>query len=285
MDSNHQEYLLANEKMKRFMDGLDNKNQKQSNRMLTQSGLCMNRVFDDLDQEIYNLKIIMPHGSNVKPKEYDHKNQGEVSIKETHQYDANKGIEYARKYAPYSEIPEEEKLFYYAYNGGDCTNFMSQCVWAAYGAYVKNDLALNKKNISKKYRMVYTGNLNTSWYGTLPEGGGTPYWENVNGFYKYVTSPKEIGPKGTVFASGKQADFDLNNVSQGNILQFWPANKKRWYHSVYVTGVYSDGSIPHIYVCQHSMDMKDRPLVELLNWNTNEGQIRGITFDATSFNG
>ncbi len=285
MDSNQEDYQMANERSNVYIHEKDYLSLKRSGRLLTQKGDCLNKVFDLLDEEISCLKKIVPVPSNMKFSEDENNKKNNVTIKDTDIYDPNKGIVYARKNALYSELPEKEKLFYYAYNGGDCTNFMSQCVWAAYGGYVEEDLKLTKKNISKKYRMVYTGNLNTSWYGTMPDGGGTPYWENVKQFYNYVTSPKEKGPKGKVYGSGKQADFDLNNVSPGNILQFWPANKERWYHSVYVTGVYSGGSVPHIYVCQHSMDMKDRPLVELLSWNTNEGKIRGISFSATSFNG
>jgi hypothetical protein len=125
--------------------------------------------------------------------------------------------------------------------------------------------------------------LKNSWYGTQPEGGGTPYWENVEQFFNYVTSPKEVGPRGKVYGSGKQADFDLNNVAPGDIIQFWPDGKGKWYHSVFVTGIHEKSNAFHIFVCQHSMDVKNRPLIELLNWNTNKGQIRGIRFDSAVF--
>ncbi len=284
MDSNKDDYQLVKYKVSQYMEADTYRVINNSTDSEERESVCINRVFDDMDNEIDCLKEILPKVSEKQPK-YDNlvKNRYVSSGKNTFSFDSNKGIDYAKKYAIYSQISDEEKLFYYAYNGGDCTNFISQCVWAAYGGYIKDDIRETKKNISKKRKMVYTGNLKNSWYGTQPEGGGTPYWENVEQFFNYVTSPKEVGPRGKVYGSGKQADFDLNNVAPGDIIQFWPDGKGKWYHSVFVTGIHEKSNAFHIFVCQHSMDVKNRPLIELLNWNTNKGQIRGIRFDSAVF--
>ncbi len=280
MDSNKDDYQLAKDKISQYMEAKPYPVTSNRKSPADTELACINNIFDNMDDDISRIREIMTNIDTQRNADgWIKRMNATVNRKGTFPYDTNRGIEYARKFSIYSQIPDDEKLFYYAYNGGDCTNFISQCVWAAYGGYIKEDIKGTKKNISKKRRMVYTGNLKNSWYGTLPEGGGTPYWENVNNFFNYVTSPKEIGPKGTVYGSGKQADFNLNHVAPGDVIQFWPEGKEKWYHSVFVTGIYSNDNTSHIFVCQHSMDVKDRPLIELLNWNTNKGRIRGIKFD------
>ncbi|NLK72468.1 MAG: hypothetical protein GX285_05580 [Clostridiales bacterium] len=274
MDSNNDAYLMANEKSSLYFQEMENR--KDAN--IDLRSVCLNKAFDSLDEEIDRIKLF-----NLNQNEMRQNEKENIITAGTYGYDYNNGIIYARKYARYNEVPEKERLFYYV-SDNDCTNFMSQCVWAAYGGYVNSNIEASKKNVAEKNRMVYTGSLNSSWYGTAPGGGGTPPWENVINFFNYVTAPKDIGPRGRVYGEGKQKDFNFFHVKPGHILQFWPASKNKWYHSCYVSSVkYQDG-LPYIYVCQHTRDIKDRPLIEILNWNTNEGKIRGISFDSANFN-
>lgn len=276
MDSNHDDYTMAHARSRQYAER--NRSTKRKTVFDKKvSGLV--ETFNELDKKIVTLTHLLKIQRNKGANEREKKQVKQV---ESYIYNASLGIRYARKYAQYYKLSEDQKLFYYASNGSDCANFVSQCVWAAYGGYT-GDTLQSKRNISKKKRMVYTGQVDTSWYGTAPGGGGTPYWENVNHFYHYATSPKGIGPKGIGFGGGKQKDFKFNLVKPGNVLQFWPASKPTWYHSAYVSSTYFTDENYQIYVCQHSMDIKDRPLIEILNWNTNEGHVRGIKFDPTSF--
>lgn len=278
MDSDDDEYIMANDKSNQYIE----KFQISSNNRLTHKGNALNKVFDDLDEGIDGLKNLAKNSEKEDVKgEIGHYSVDTYSA--AYPYHSSNGINYARRYALYDDLPDAEKLFYYASNGSDCANFVSQCVWAAYGGYVDKDVKQTKQNIAKKVRMVFTGYLNTSWYATEPHGGGTPYWENVNHFFEYVTANKSVGPIGKTYGGVKQSEFNFNKVLPGNVLQFWPEHKDTWYHSCYVSEVYTVGKIDQIYVCQHSMNRKDRPLIEILVWNTNNGHIRGISFNAAVF--
>jgi hypothetical protein len=107
-------------------------------------------------------------------------------------YDARRGIQYARSYANYFNVPEEQRLFFYDRNGSDCTNFCSQCVWAAYGGWLpgldKNTVAYNRERIKMTARMTpYI------WYGS-PYSSGSNKWCRVVELYDYAVSGKSFGP-------------------------------------------------------------------------------------------
>ncbi len=181
-------------------------------------------------------------------------------------YDSSTGISYARRFAKTSE---KSRLFYTA-SDNDCTNFVSQCVWAAYGGYAGNGKdSQTKSNISNKVRMVNTGdgyNSSTSWYGGLVGGGGVSNWENVESLWDFATNTsKSNGPK----AVGKNNNdyyynMNTNDIKLGSVLQFYNPNEGHYGHSVYVTKLSSNPY--YIRVCQHTNDLKDRPLRELINY-------------------
>lgn len=273
MDSDNELYLSA----KQNSEGLKVLNKKSQ---LSPKGEALNYMFDELDKEVHSLIIL----SNNQQIEYFITEENDTqSLVNPFAYIPSNGVLYAREYADFKKVPEDNRLFYYAENGSDCANFVSQCVWAAYGGYMHSEIEMMKKNISQKVRMVKTGNQSTSWYGTGTDGGGTPYWENVNNFYKYITTSKEIGPRGKGYGGCIQTEFNFSEVKVGDVLQFWKPSQNKWYHSTYVSSIGPKGQIDQIHVCQHSIDIIDRPLVDLLAWNTNEGKLRGIHFTDATF--
>ena len=101
-------------------------------------------------------------------------------------YNRQKVYEYAKKWA-YGRNPK-----YYNYDpvGGDCTNFASQCIYAG----------CNQMNYSK----------NNGWY-YINGNNKSPSWTGVEFLYNFLTSNKEIGPKGE--------KTDISNLEIGDIIQ------------------------------------------------------------------
>lgn len=166
-------------------------------------------------------------------------------------YSPNKGILYAKIFSK-----SYNPLFYKA--DGDCSNFVSQCIWAAYGGYDFSDSKASYENIRKKYRMVPG-----SWHGN--EGGGTINWESVENLYSYLCQEKSIGPNGIGLNNKKTFEsLSPSSINLGDILQFGSINK-RYSHSVFVTYIDGNGSkYSDIYISQHTADLYNRNLLELI---------------------
>lgn len=129
--------------------------------------------------------------------------------------------EYARRWA-FSHNPA-----YYNFEniGGDCTNFISQCIFA--GGAVMN----------------YT--CDTGWYyNSLHDRSAA--WTSVEYFYRFVVNNKSVGPFGRLVA--------LDEAGIGDVIQLGSGN--RFYHSLLVINI--RGGIP--YVAAHTFAAYDRPL-------------------------
>ena len=111
-------------------------------------------------------------------------------------------IEYAVKWA-YSRNPR-----YYNFDGlgGDCTNFVSQCIYA--GGAVMN----------------YT--KDTGWYYSSPKNRAAA-WTGVEYFYKFMTNNKGIGPFGT--------NIPIREVKIGDVIQL--GNHNYFYHTLLVVNI------------------------------------------------
>ncbi len=129
--------------------------------------------------------------------------------------------EYARKWA-YGRNPA-----YYNFDGigGDCTNFISQCLFAA---------------CKKMNRTPVTG-----WYYDSPDSRA-PAWTSVEYLYAFLTKNGGYGPFGAL--------TDFSRAQLGDIIQLG-RNDGSFYHSLIITDL-SDG----IKVCAHSFNAKDKPL-------------------------
>lgn len=130
-------------------------------------------------------------------------------------------ITYARRWA-FSYNPA-----YYSFEniGGDCTNFVSQCLYA--GGAVMN----------------FTPD--TGWYyRSLHDRAAA--WTSVEYFYWFIVNNHCIGPFGSV--------VPLHQVTAGDVIQL--STDGRFHHSLLVIAV-RDG-VP--YVAAHSSDAFDMPL-------------------------
>lgn len=129
-------------------------------------------------------------------------------------------IAYARKWA----LSRNPAYYNFDNIGGDCTNFISQCLYA--GGAVMN----------------FT--RDTGWYyNSLHDRAAA--WTSVQYFYRFMVNNKRIGP------FGEEVDIRLARI--GDVLQLGVGT---FHHTVLVTAM--RGGIP--YVCAHTVDALDVPL-------------------------
>ena len=133
-------------------------------------------------------------------------------------YNREKVYEYAKKWA-YSRNPK-----YYNYDtiGGDCTNFVSQCIFAGYG-----QMNYNKIN---------------GWY-YINGNDKSPSWTGVQFLYKFLTINKGPGPH------GKECAIDDLNI--GDIIQL-SFDGNTYSHSLIV--VQNGTNIHNTLIAAHTFD-------------------------------
>ena len=109
--------------------------------------------------------------------------------------------------------------------GGDCTNFVSQCILA--GGAVMN----------------FT--RSTGWYyRSLNDRAAA--WTGVGYFYRFITTNRGVGPFGFT--------IPIRNAQAGDVIQLCTAD--RCYHSLFVIGAGNGDPL----VAAHTFDVYDRPL-------------------------
>lgn len=109
--------------------------------------------------------------------------------------------------------------------GGDCTNFISQCLYVG---------------ISE---MNYRG---YGWY-YINANRKSPSWTGVEYLYNFLINNKYEGPRGSVITKDELEIGDLIQLNfSGNI----------YGHTLFVTEINGDD----IRVCSHTIDSKDRLL-------------------------
>ena len=145
----------------------------------------------------------------------------------TKKYNRRKAVIYAHRWA-YSRNPK-----YYNYDniGGDCTAFVSQCIYV--GSKVMN----------------YTSDF--GWY-YINANDKSPSWSGVEYLYNFLTTNSGVGPFGI--------NTVLENIMPGDVINLKFKGKERFSHSLIVV---STGLIPTLHntlVATHSFDSDNRPL-------------------------
>ncbi len=144
-------------------------------------------------------------------------------------YNRNAAINYAKKWA-LSRNPS-----YYNYDGigGDCTNFISQCIYAGIGV------------------MNYTKDL--GWYYSDPNNK-SPAWTGVRYLYNFLVTNKGVGPFGE--------RTDLSKLQLGDIIQI-SRDGVTYKHSTILTRIdNSNSDSPKYYVCAHTLDVLEKNLYD-----------------------
>ena len=139
-------------------------------------------------------------------------------------YNRNKSVAYAHEWA-YRRNPS-----YYNFDltGGDCTNFISQCLYAGCGI------------------MNYT--RDTGWY-YLSAKNRAAGWTGVEYLYRFLTTNQKSGPYAV--------NLPIANAEPGDIIQL-SFDGNAYAHSLLVVNISSSAS--GIAVATHTEDSDNRPL-------------------------
>ena len=133
-------------------------------------------------------------------------------------YNRQNVYNYAQKWA-YGRDPN-----YYNYDpvGGDCTNFVSQCIYAG----------CKQMNYNK----------NNGWY-YINGNNKSPSWTGVEFLYNFLVSNNSIGPKGE--------ETQIDNLEIGDVIQL-SFNGSSYSHSLIV--VQNGTNIVNTLVAAHTFD-------------------------------
>lgn len=134
-------------------------------------------------------------------------------------YNREKAVRYALDYA----LKRNSKFYDFSLIGGDCTNFISQCLYAGSG------------------KMDYS---NRGWfYNSLSDR--SPSWTGVDELYDYLISNKNGIINGSL--------CNLDELELGDIIQLKQGDF--YNHTLIITKInYPLLSLKDIYVCCHSID-------------------------------
>lgn len=177
------------------------------------------------------------------------------------------GVKYALEFA----LKDKNHRLFYTAGDSDCTNFVSQCIWASLGSYNPSDNDSTMSNIKNGRCMIK--NL---WLGN--EYGGTMSWENVEGLWSFLLEKSKFNVEG-INQNKLVSNLNLFDISEGDIIQVRKRNDYRYSHSAYVTLVKKDKDRPCIYVSQHSYDKLNRNLEDLIfSWGGEECYMRILKF-------
>ena len=156
------------------------------------------------------------------------------------EYNRQRAVEYAKEWA-YKRNP----LFYnFDSVGGDCTSFVSQCIYYA-------NKIMNYNRLGWYYKNGY--NKSASWSG-------------VEYLYNFLTTNESVGPYGR--------EVDINEIDIGDIIQL-SFDGQKFTHSLIVVDTYNQNGYKRVFVATHTEDSYYR---ELLTYKFDK--IRFIKIDA-----
>lgn len=141
-------------------------------------------------------------------------------------YDRQAAVEYAREWA----FKRNPQFYDFEDIGGDCTNFVSQCLYA--GSGVMN------------YTPVY------GWYFISPDDRSAS-WSGVQFLYDFLTSNSGAGPYGV--------ELPLFLAQIGDVIQL-SFDGESFTHTVIITRILLFPTPSSILIAAHSNDALDRPL-------------------------
>lgn len=141
-------------------------------------------------------------------------------------YNRQKVYEYAKKWA-YGRNPR-----YYNFDpvGGDCTNFVSQCIYAGCG----------QMNYNPTFGWYYVSGNNKS-----------PSWTRVEYLYKFLIKNTNAGPRGIV--------AEIDKIEIGDVIQL-SFNGIDYSHSLVV--VKSGNSTENTLIAAHTFDTFGKKMSE-----------------------
>lgn len=145
-------------------------------------------------------------------------------------YNRERAVEYARKWA----LTRNPLFIDFTGRGGDCTSFVSQCIFAGTGV------------------MNYTPTF--GWY-YISSDNRAPAWAGVDELFNFlVGAPQFIEANGGTGPRGVDAR-SVTDIALGDVIQL-QNEAGEFYHSLIISG-FTDNDI---LICAHSDDALDRPI-------------------------
>ncbi len=148
-------------------------------------------------------------------------------------YNREEALRYAHTWS-YGRNP---KYLDFSLLGGDCTNFISQCLYAG----------CSHMNFTPTY----------GWY-YLSSSNRTASWTGVNFLHKFLTQNKGAGPFGQ--------EVPIHKVTLGDLIQLADA-QGTFYHSLIIVALLGPPSPSNLLIATHTLDSNYRPL-ETYNYFT-----------------
>jgi len=136
----------------------------------------------------------------------------------------------AVQYAAFWAFGRNPEYYDFQEIGGDCTNFVSQCIYAGCGVM----------NYTPTYGWYYIDSNNRS-----------PSWTGVEFLYRFLTENTSVGP----FA----VDSDISQIMPADVIQLGDENGD-FYHSLFVLSVGETPDPNNIFIAAHTNDAYMRPL-------------------------
>lgn len=141
-------------------------------------------------------------------------------------YNREKVYEYAKRWA----FGRNPKYYNFDPVGGDCTNFVSQCIYAG----------CNQMNYDK----------NNGWY-YINGNNKSPSWTGVEFLYEFLITNKEVGPRGK--------EITINALEIGDVIQL-SFDGNNYVHSLVV--VKNGNSVNNTLIAAHTNDAFGKVLSE-----------------------
>lgn len=145
-----------------------------------------------------------------------------------YKYDRKKAVEYAKKWA-FSRNPK-----YYNFDsvGGDCTNYISQCIYAGSG--------------------IMNYNKDKGWY-YINGNNKSPSWSGVEFLYNFLTTNKTIGPHGK--------EVNKLDILEGDIAQL-SFDGIKYGHTLIIVKIDNKYSLDGIKIASHTFDSFNKSISE-----------------------
>ncbi len=141
-------------------------------------------------------------------------------------YDRRAAVIYALNWA----FARNPRFYDFSDIGGDCTNYISQCLYAGCGVM----------NYSQE----------NGWY-YINSDDRAPAWTGVNFLREFLLSNRGTGVYGE--------ESTLSEIQRGDIIQLINS-QGRFYHTVIVSSVLYPKIPQNIFVCAHTDDSRNRRL-------------------------
>jgi len=141
-------------------------------------------------------------------------------------YNRRAAVAYAQKWA----FARNKRFYDFEDIGGDCTNFVSQCLYAGCGV-------MNYSPVD-------------GWY-YINSDDRSPSWTGVTFLRDFLLTNEGAGVYGE--------ETPLSRLLPGDVIQF-ENSAGRLYHTVIVSYVFYPVIPSNIYVCAHSVDSRNRRL-------------------------